>query len=190
MTFYARHCERELVFAPLADVVGIAVQETGGCLPHRPGSRRRQRRPLVAAGETLMVGAQEIVAFVGRDRIAVRLPTIRENIRGPMLVHPADFRVAQQKNAAQHDFTDAFRVGLGVGECQRAAPGSAEYQPAFDAKMLAKPLEIGYQVPGGVFDQTCARTAAAAAALIEHHDAVMTWIEELSRALVGTGTGT
>ena len=106
-----------------------------------------------------------------------------------MLVHPADFRVAQQKNAAQDDFADALRMGLGVGERQSAAPGSAEYEPTFDAEMLAQPLDVGDQVPGRVFDQARARAAAAAAALIEHHDAIMMRIEELPGALVGTRTG-
>ncbi len=102
-----------------------------------------------------------------------------------MLVQPADFGVSQQKDAAQDDLGDAFRMGLRIGESQRAAPGSAEYQPALDAQMLAQPLDVRDQVPGGVLDQAGARPAAAAAALIEHHDAIVLRIEELPRALVG-----
>src|SRR6202453_5081193 len=41
-------------------------------------------------------------------------------------------------------------------------------------------------MPGGVFPETCARPGAAAAALIEHDDAIMQRIEELTRAPVRT----
>ena len=54
-------------------------------------------------------------------------------------------------------------------------------------KMLAQPLDVGDQMPGRVLDQAGARPAAAAAALIEHHDAVVMRVEELPRALVRAG---
>src|SRR6201999_4104864 len=68
--------------------------------------------------------------------------------------------------------------------------GSAEHQPALDAEVLAQALDVGHQMPGRVLDQAGARPAAAAAALIEYHDAVVVRIEELAGALVGTRAGT
>ncbi len=53
--------------------------------------------------------------------------------------------------------------------------------------MLAQPFDVGHKMPGRVLDQAGARTAAAAAPLIEYNDAVMLWIEELPGAPVGAG---
>src|SRR5271165_3607310 len=39
MALDTRHRQRELIFAPFPDVLDVAVQETGGGLPHRPGAR-------------------------------------------------------------------------------------------------------------------------------------------------------
>ena len=136
-----------------------------------------------------MVGAQEIVALVERDRVAIGLPRIGKNVRGAVLIEPADLGIAQQENSAQHEFADALGIGLRIGERQGAAPRSAEYQPALDAEMLAQSLDVGDQMPGRVLDEAGARPAASAAALIEHHDAVVLRVEELPRALVGAGAG-
>jgi hypothetical protein len=41
-------------------------------------------------------------------------------------------------------------VRLGVGERQRAAPRSAEDEPALDLEVLAQPLDVGDEVGGRV----------------------------------------
>src|SRR5271165_822581 len=189
MALDARHGQSELILAPFLDVIAVAVQETGGGLPDRPGTRGRERGALIAAGEPLMVGAQKVIALVEGDRVAVGLPRVGKYVRGAVLIEPADFGVPQQENSAQYDFADALGVGLRIGQGQRAAPGSAEYQPALDPKMLAQSFDVRDQMPGRVLDQARARAAAAAAALVEHDDAVMTRVEKLPRALVGAGAG-
>src|SRR6202050_2345872 len=189
VAFYASHCERELILAPLLDVVGIAAQEAGGCLPYRPGARGRQRGALLVAGEALVIGTHEIVALVRRDRVAIGFPVIGEQIAGAMLIEPTNLGVAQQKDSAQHQLGHPIRVCFGVGQRERAAPRPAEYQPALEAQMLAKPFDIRNQVPGRVLDEAGAGTAAAAATLIEYDDAVVLRIKELPRTLVGPGAG-
>src|SRR5580700_11366803 len=130
VAFDSRHGERELILAPLADVVDIALKKTRGCFPHRPRACCREGDSLVAPRETLMIGAQEIIALVGRDHVAVRLPAIGKYLRGAVLVKPADLRVAQEKNTPQDEFAHPLRVGFRVGERQCTAPRSTEYQPA------------------------------------------------------------
>src|SRR5579863_7534599 len=185
----ARHRQRELVFAPLPDVLAVAEQEARGRFPNRPCTRGRQPDSLVAADQALVVGTQEVVALVDRDGVAVGLPGIGENLRCTVLIEPADFGVAQQENPAQHEFADALGIGLRVGERQGAAPGPSKYQPALYPQVSAQSLDVGDQVPGRILDQACARAAAPAASLIEHHDAIVSRVEELARALVGAGAG-
>ena len=63
------------------------------------------------------------------------------------LVIPMQFLLAQGEDAAQHHFTDAFRVGLRIGERQRRSPRTAEHQPLIDAGHVAQPLDISHQMP-------------------------------------------
>ena len=63
-------------------------------------------------------------------------------------------------------------MGLRVGQRQRRAPRSPEQLPALDAQVRAQPLHVGNQVPGGVGLEAGVRQRAAAAALVEQHDAV------------------
>src|SRR5687767_7082757 len=44
-------------------------------------------------------------------------------------------------------------------------------------------------MPGGVVDQTCMRTAAPAAALVEQHDAISVGIEKAAGTIVAAGAG-
>ena len=65
-----------------------------------------------------------------------------------------------------------------VGERQRAAPRAAEQQPALDAEMGAQLLHVGDEVIGRVVLQVAERHRAAAAALVEHDDAIELRVEE------------
>jgi hypothetical protein len=122
VAFDSRNRQREMVLAPFLDVVAVAVQETGGRLPNRPRARRRQCGALIAADQAFMVGAQEIVAFIERNGVAVALPGVGKYLRGAVLIEPADLGIAQQENPAQHDFADALGIGLRIGQRQGAAP--------------------------------------------------------------------
>jgi len=65
---------------------------------------------------------------------------------------------------------------LRIGERERRSPRPAENLPADDAEMFAQALYILHQIPGGVLFEGSVRNRAAAAALIEQHDAVEPWI--------------
>jgi hypothetical protein len=71
-----------------------------------------------------------------------------------------------------------LRVGLGVGERERAAPGAAEHQPAVDGEGFSQGLDVGDQVLGGVVGELAQRRRAARSALVEQHDAVVGRVEE------------
>jgi hypothetical protein len=102
MTLDARHRERELVLAHFLMLSKLLYRNSS--TPPTPTRRAPPpARPLIAAGEALVIGAQEIVALVGRDRVAVGLPAIGEDLRCAVLVEPADLGVAQQEDSAQHE---------------------------------------------------------------------------------------
>ena len=51
-----------------------------------------------------------------------------------------------RKTSSRH----ALGMRLGVSERERRAPGAAEHLPALDAEMLAQPLHVVDEMPGGV----------------------------------------
>ena len=134
-----------------------------------------------------MEGAHQVAAFRGRDRRDVFLPAIRIHGRRTLLVEPVELGLAQHEDAAQHQFADAVRVRLGVGEGERRAPGAAEYLPALDAERLAQALDVRDEIPGRVVLETRVRTATPAAALVEEENSVARRIEESARAGIATG---
>src|SRR4029079_19393241 len=52
------------------------------------------------------------------------------------------------------------------------APRAAEHLAALDGEVLAQPLDVIDEVPGGVFFQRSVRRRAPAAPLVEQYDAV------------------
>ena len=89
-----------------------------------------------------------------------------------MLIEPANLRVAQQEDPAQHELGDALRMRLGIRERERRAPRSAEHLPAGDGQMVAQPFDVGDEVPCGVGVERGVGLTLAAASLIEVDDAV------------------
>jgi hypothetical protein len=83
----------------------------------------------------------------------------------------------------------ALGMGLGVGQRQGRAPGTAEQHPFVDAQVFADALEVGDQVPGGVVFQAGVGRRAAAAALVEGDDAVQVRVEIAAALGVATGAG-
>ena len=51
-----------------------------------------------------------------------------KDVTGSVLVEPPEFRLAQGENAVENEFTHMLGMGLGIGERQRASPGSTEGQ--------------------------------------------------------------
>ena len=78
---------------------------------------------------------------------------------------------------------------FGIGERERAAPGTAEQQELLDAEMFAQRLDIGDQVGCGIVGQFAAGGRTAGAALIVDDDPVGTGIEKppMHRRRPGTG---
>ncbi|MNH35350.1 hypothetical protein D3C79_960240 [compost metagenome] len=80
-------------------------------------------------------------------------------------------------------------MGLRVGQRQGRTPGATKQHPFFDAQMLANPLEVGDQVPGGVVFQAGVGGRATTTALVEGDDAIKIWIEVAPTLGITTGTG-
>ena len=87
-------------------------------------------------------------------------------------VEPVEFGLAQQEDAAEHQFPHAFGVLLSIGERQRRAPGAAEDLPTIDADLAAQLLHVVDEMPGRILVQAGVRRRASAAALVEQDDAV------------------
>ncbi len=186
VTLDAREREAELVPRAAANVLFVLQQVTGAGFPHAPRARGLLAREGVLRGEPAMVGGDQITALRERDHREVLLPGVGEQQARPVLIEPLQLPTPQQEDAAQHELTHPRRVRLGVRQRERAAPRSAEHQPALDAEVLTQRLDVRDQMPSRVVDQRCMRLALAAAALIEEHDAVALRVEEA--ALLGTGT--
>ena len=107
-----------------------------------------------------------------RDELAELLERLGEHPAAAALVEPGELLAPQQEDAAQDQLAHALGVRLRVGQRQGRAPRAAEQLPALDAEVRAQPLHVGDQVPGGVGLQAGVRQRAAAAALVEQHDAV------------------
>jgi len=186
----AREGESELVLFVVAGKCGVGQKFSGGALPSAPDLRGRELHCPVIAGKTAVVGGEQIVALCLGDVGEVWLPGIRIEDRSSALVEPVDFLPAQQEDAAQDEFGDAFGMSLGIGEGQSGTPGPAEYLPVLNAQVLADFLNIGDEVPGGVGFERRVRRALAAAALVEIHDAVFLRVKEAARFGVGASART
>ena len=175
------------VVLELRQVVGVEAQEAGRALPGRPRTRGGAAHGGVFARQPAVVGAHHIAAFGGRDRRDEAFVEVGVERAGAVgrAVEPGELPGAHQKYPAQHELGDARRMRLRIGERERRAPGAAEQLPALDAEVLAQPLHVLDQMPGGVVDQAGVRTALAAAALVEEHDAVARRVEETPHPRVG-----
>jgi hypothetical protein len=68
-------------------------------------------------------------------------------------------------------------VLFGVGECEGRTPGAAENNPLVNFEMVAKCLNVGYQVPGSVCLEICVRGRVPATALVEEDRPVVRGIK-------------
>src|SRR5262249_42605795 len=107
-----------------------------------------------------------------RDGTEVVFERFGEDPAAAFLIEPFKLRAPEGENAAQHELGGALRVGLGVSERERCAPGPTEHLPALDAEMLAQLFDIGDEVQGGVLVDAGMRRRAAAATLVEQDDAI------------------
>src|SRR5579871_238255 len=126
-----------------------------------------------------MRGAQQASALGRRNGCEVALPGVGEKMAGAAgLIEPIDLVRSAEEDAAQHEAEDALGVGHRIGEPKGAAPAAAVDDPPRDAERLAKALDVGDEVPGGVLGELRMRRRATGAALLEEDDPVMRRIEE------------
>ena len=133
-----------------------------------------------------MVGLDEIAVALGRGGAGAEpFPFLREESGQAAPVQPVDLRPATDRHRGEHRTGDAFSMPLRVCEAERRAPAVPEQVPSVDAEVRAEPFEIGQQMLRRVRREVDARIArvgcaAAAAPLVEQHDAVDVRIEELA----------
>src|SRR5690606_27140405 len=101
---------------------------------------------------------------------------------------PVQFALATEEDAAQDQAGDDVRVGNGVGQPQRAAPGAAEHQPALYIEMPPQLFDVGDQMVGGVVARFAEWRAAPAAALIQQDNAIVRGIEEAALVRIAAAT--
>ncbi len=95
-----------------------AADRDGVALPLAPGRRRLELGAAIPAGQPVMVGADHVAAFLGRDRGHEPLPGVGEQHRGAVLVEPAQLALGQQEDAAQDQGFHPLRVGDGIDQGQ------------------------------------------------------------------------
>src|SRR3989344_5596407 len=174
----------------MVDDRGVGSERGSAAFPHRPGLGRVHARDFVIAGKSFVMRAQQVVALSlgdGRNKI---LPVIGKYAVGAVLVEPANFPWPAQKDTTQNQPEHPLRMGLGIGERQRCAPGTAEQRPALDAKMVAESLHVRDQVPSGVVLKAGVRRRAAGAALVEEDDAPDFRVEVASMIALAPGART
>ena len=146
---------------------------------HRP-TRRAPRAcgpPASGSVSRAQVAAQQVAALGLRQEAGELRMRVGEH-RAQPVEEPVDLAGPAEEHAAQHAAGHPVRIGLGVGQRQRRAPGAAEQQPAVDAEMPAQPLDVLDQVVGGVVGQAAERARPPGAALVEDHHAPEVGVEE------------
>ena len=88
-----------------------------------------------------------------------------------------DLPAAGGEDAAQDHAGDIFRVGLGIGQGQGAAPRAAEQQHLAQTEVTPELFDIGDQVRRVVAAQLAVGPAQAAATLVMEHDMEFPGIE-------------
>lgn len=187
----------------LAERVRGAVRFHGqyGVLPGAPVGRGPLPDGGVGALHEAGVGGREgagvvriDVGFALRDARAEAFPLLGEDLPGAP-VQPVGLRAPGRRDPGDDDLRDTLRVGLGVREDERRAPGTAVQEPAFDPETGAQPLHVRDEMAGGVVAQVGGgvarvRGAASAVALVEEDDAVALGVEEPPGARAAAGART
>src|SRR5687767_14313358 len=75
---------------------------------------------------------------------------------------------------------------FGIGDGEGRAPRAAECEPAINAEVRAQPLHILDQMRRRIVLDLAQRLGAAAAALVEDHDPIESWVEEPAVGGVGS----
>ena len=97
----------------------------------------------------------------------------REKDRSTALIEPVDLLSADQEDAADHQLRHTVGMCFGVGQREGRPPATAENLPSVYAQVHAELLDIGHEVPCGVFFERGVGGALTATALVEKYDAVL-----------------
>lgn len=135
-----------------------------------------------------MESAEQVVALIQGNRRDVVLPIVGKQATGASLVEPLDFLRTAEEDPTQDQAMHPLWMGLGVGQGQGRAPGTAEQHPFFDAQVLADALQVFDQIPGGVVFQAGVGGGATATALVEGDDTVKVRIEVATTLRVAAST--
>ena len=137
----------------------------------------RKPRFEIVGGQQAAIGANQVAALLLRDGRQEVVPPFGEQLRRAIAIEPVEFALAEQEDAAEHQFGYSLGMGLGIGQAKGRAPAAAEHQPLVDAAHLAQPLDVLDQVPGGVGVQVGVGRRLARTALVEQQDVIFGGVE-------------
>ena len=111
------------------------------------------------------------------DRGHQILPGLRQQGSRPA-EEPLQVAASGQEHPAQDEPQASLGVARGICDGQARTPGAAEDDPLLHAEMSTQSFHVAHQGRGIVPLEAAARQAAAAASLVEQHDARRGRIEE------------
>ena len=116
------------------DRLGIEIELRSCSFPNRPGARGCDANLVVVAGESTIVSAHHVVAFIFRDDLDEFFPDIGKDPTTTFLIEPLDLFRPAEKDAAQHQLRCAIRMSLGALTTDEGIDRVAQLFPALIAK--------------------------------------------------------
>ncbi|MPL60841.1 hypothetical protein SDC9_06403 [bioreactor metagenome] len=156
----------------------VVIHRGKGVFPHRPVPAEARLLGVIAREQPLVIGRDQVAAFVFRDRPGEALPQIGEELPRAAAIEPVELAAHGKEDPAQHQRIDPLGVGFGVKQRQRRAPAAAEDDPAAQPEREADLLHVGDQIPAGVPCHRGMRARQTAAALVEKNHPIMRRIKE------------
>lgn len=181
MTFDPSKGEGEVINPECENSFLIRDQRQRRTFPLAPGAGTGQLLGYVLARQPTVVGRQKVVPLLHGNWFNELLPGVRKELIGSLLVEPLNLAAPQGEDAPQDQFGHPVRMGFGIGERQSGTPGSTGHLPAPNAKVLAKALHVGNQVPRGVVAELRMGGRLATAALVEQNDPISVRIMHLAK---------
>ena len=156
-------------------------------LERRPGSGGPAADLLVRAFEAIQDLPGQRLPGLLRDLRPQPLEGVGEVVGRPQGEEALGLFLRGQEDAAEDEARNSVRVGLGVSQCERRAPGAAEEDHALDSEVPAQVLDILDEVLSCIFPELAERTAAAGSPLVVQNHAKAVRISPT--AVLGAATG-
>ena len=99
-------------------VFGVGKQAAGGHFPAGPFLCSSATGVHIIAGETGIIGLDEVLLLLCRNVIAIGFKRIRENVACTVLIEPVQFRFAAHENTSKHQTPHPFRMVLSINQCE------------------------------------------------------------------------